>query len=144
MTARSAAEMAANLRSATEGFSNATKAFRDVAERTSEWKFYVDGKKLASVGDIKVNGLPINVPFANAWRGYCAMNEEALRADFERCCLEHFQAKRAASVEVIDDNGSPATPEALFWREADGSYGVKAFNIAWIAYQWGARYGMTL
>lgn len=63
------------------------------------------------------------------------------RTDFERRCLEHFKAKRAAGVDVIDDNGSPVTSEALFWRAPDGSYGVAAFNVAWIAYQWGYEAG---
>lgn len=63
--------------------------------------------------------------------------ELAMRQDFERRCMDHFNAKRAAGVKIIDDNGSPATPEALFWKNPDGTYGVQAFNVAWIAYRWG-------
>lgn len=59
------------------------------------------------------------------------------REQFEARCLEHFKAKREAGASIVDDNGSPITAEALFWKEADGSYGVRAFNVAWIAYQWG-------
>lgn len=66
-----------------------------------------------------------------------AAAELAMRQDFERRCLAHFQAKREAGVKIIDDNGSPATSEALFWKNPDGSYGVAAFNVAWIAYRWG-------
>lgn len=63
--------------------------------------------------------------------------ELAMRQDFERRCMDHFNAKRAAGVKIIDDNGAPATPEALFWKNPDGSYGVQAFNVAWVAYRWG-------
>lgn len=60
------------------------------------------------------------------------------RTDFERRCLAQFQARRAAGT-LIDDNGAPATAESLFWKEAEGQYGVRAFNIAWKAYQWGVE-----
>lgn len=60
--------------------------------------------------------------------------------DFERRCLDRFIARREAGT-LIDDNGAPTTAESLFWKEADGSYGVRAFNAAWIAYQWGVEAG---
>lgn len=68
-------------------------------------------------------------------------DEAHMRVEFERRCLDHFKAKRAAGVPIIDDNGSPATTEALFWRDENGHYGVQAFNVAWIAYRWGVEFG---
>lgn len=70
-------------------------------------------------------------------------DEAHMRVKFERRCLEHFKAKRDAGVPIIDDNGSPATAEALFWRDQNGQYGVQAFNVAWIAFRWGVEFGRS-
>lgn len=55
---------------------------------------------------------------------------------FEDRCWEHYLAERARRTMPGDVEGEP-TREGLFWREADGRYGVLAFNTAWQAYQWG-------
>lgn len=56
------------------------------------------------------------------------------RAAFEAAALEHF-IKRRDEGKAIDDNGSPATPEALFWKTPSGDYGVQMFNAAWWGWQ---------
>ena len=58
------------------------------------------------------------------------------RTEFEHRCLAQFVARRETGT-LLDDNGSPATIESVCWKEADGSYGVRAFNSAWTGYQWG-------
>jgi hypothetical protein len=55
---------------------------------------------------------------------------EVTRTAFEAATLKYFIAQREAG-KAIDDNGSPATPEALFWRKENGDYGVEMFNAAW-------------
>lgn len=64
------------------------------------------------------------------------MSTEALRKQFEDACLANF-VERRASGNISDDNGSPATHEALFWRKANGDYGVTLFNAAWWGYKAG-------
>lgn len=59
--------------------------------------------------------------------------------DFEERALALFNEKRRAGVSMRDDNGSPATREALFWRKPDGAYGVEMFNAAWTGYVWAYR-----
>lgn len=56
------------------------------------------------------------------------------RPAFEAAALEHF-AQRRAEGKAIDDNGSPATAESLFWKTPSGDYGVQMFNAAWWGYQ---------
>lgn len=57
---------------------------------------------------------------------------------FEDRCWEHYLAERARRTMPGDVEGAP-TREGLFWRREDGSYGVLAFNTAWMAYQWGMQ-----
>lgn len=57
---------------------------------------------------------------------------------FENRCWEHYLAERARRTLPGDVDGEP-TREGLFWRREDGSYGVLAFNTAWMAYQWGMQ-----
>jgi len=58
------------------------------------------------------------------------MNLDQIRSEFEQAAMQHFVAQREAG-KAVDDNGSPPTPEALFWKDEQGNYGVKMFNAAW-------------
>lgn len=62
------------------------------------------------------------------------MTTQTERDRFEQAALAHFLARREAGL-AIDDNGSPATAEALFWKDEAGNYGVKMFNAAWWGWQ---------
>ena len=61
------------------------------------------------------------------------MSIEQLRTRFEAWYLAEFERVRAAGT-AIDDNGSPATAEALFWKAEDGNYGVRSIHAAWIGW----------
>ena len=58
---------------------------------------------------------------------------DMLRERFETWYIGEFKRVRAAGT-AIDDNGSPATPEALFWKDERGNYGVNSIHAAWIGW----------
>lgn len=60
------------------------------------------------------------------------------RTEFETAAYAHFVTRRAQGKldrQLAEDVGGNGTPEALFWKQPDGSYGVLMFNAAW----WGWR-----
>lgn len=70
-------------------------------------------------------------------------NIEAERTEFEYAAYAHFLERRAQGAldqQLAADAGGDQTPEALFWRQPDGSYGVKMFQAAW----WGWKAGRGL
>ena len=62
--------------------------------------------------------------------------EDQDRAAFEAAAYRHFQRRLAAGKIPAEEPGD-GTPEALFWRDEKGDYGVKMFNAAW----WGFKEG---
>lgn len=56
------------------------------------------------------------------------------RADFEAAALA-YTIQRRDEGKTLDDNGCPATTEALFWKTPTGDYGVHMFNAAWWGWQ---------
>lgn len=56
------------------------------------------------------------------------------RAAFEQAAYQHYLERHRAG--LVADSGAPACePAALFWRQADGTYGVLMFNAAWWGWQ---------
>lgn len=62
------------------------------------------------------------------------MSEDELKELFERECYAFFQKRKADGFVDRNDTGD-GTPEALFWKDEKGNYGVRMFNAAW----WGFR-----
>lgn len=58
------------------------------------------------------------------------------RIEFETAMFELYSRRGW----LTDPEGGDGTPEALFWREDSGMYGVKQFNAAW--YGWLAARGL--
>ena len=65
-----------------------------------------------------------------------ALNSGELRKDFEQLAYQHYLAQKAAGKLDPTAEGD-GTPEALFWKQEDGSYGVRMFNAAWQGFKWG-------
>ena len=64
---------------------------------------------------------------------------EIERADFENAMFALYRRKREAG--LIDPEGEgDGTPEALFWKQPSGEYGVLMFNAAWAG--WRAAKGL--
>lgn len=61
----------------------------------------------------------------------------AERTVFERRAYMYYVERHAAG-KLEDSHMPPYPPEGLFWREPDGTYGVKMFNAAW----WGFENGV--
>ena len=64
------------------------------------------------------------------------------RAEFEAAAYAHFLSCRASGAldrQLAD--GGDGTPEALFWKQPNGEYGVLAFNAAF--WGWRAARGLT-
>lgn len=59
------------------------------------------------------------------------------REAFEAAAYALYQSKRAAGTPMVDDLPEGTTPEGLFWKQEDGSYGVLMFNAAWWGWQQG-------
>lgn len=58
------------------------------------------------------------------------------RAEFEAAAWAMYRAKReAGAFEPQSHLMGDDTPEALFWKQPDGSYGVLMFNAAWWGWQ---------
>ena len=55
------------------------------------------------------------------------------RRAFEAAAFARYQTMKAAGLLKPDDGDG--SPEALFWKQPNGEYGVLAFNAAW----WGWR-----
>jgi hypothetical protein len=58
------------------------------------------------------------------------MTEDQERESFEKACVIKFAIWRVAG-NTANDNGAPATREALCWRDEHGNYGVMALQAAW-------------
>jgi len=65
-----------------------------------------------------------------------------LRKAFEERAFQHYLEQRAVRSLPGDVSDEAPTPEQLFWRQPDGTYGVLAFNTAWIAFQWGVGHAV--
>lgn len=65
-----------------------------------------------------------------------ALNSGDLRKDFENLAYQKYLAQKAAGKLDPTAEGD-GTPEALFWKQDDGSYGVLMFNAAWQGFKWG-------
>ena len=63
------------------------------------------------------------------------------RTEFEAAAYTHFVTRRAqGKLDRQLQDGGDQTPEALFWKQPDGSYGVKMFQAAW--WGWKAARGV--
>lgn len=65
------------------------------------------------------------------------------RTEFEAAAYAHFVTRRAQGKldrQLASDQGGDETPEALFWKQPDGSYGVLMFNAAF--WGWKAARGL--
>lgn len=69
------------------------------------------------------------------------MTEAELRSHFESAMLDVARHARKAGT-AVDDNGSPITSEALFWKDERGLYGVRQFNAAWTGFLAGYALGI--
>ena len=56
------------------------------------------------------------------------------REAFEQAAYAHYLERHAAGL-TADKADPPGSPESLFWRQPDGSYGVLMFNAAWWGWQ---------
>lgn len=56
-----------------------------------------------------------------------------MREEFEAAAFILYQELKAANWSSKDEGDN--TPEALFWKHSDGSYGVQMFNAAWWGWQ---------
>jgi hypothetical protein len=65
---------------------------------------------------------------------------EIERTDFETAMYAHYLRKRAAG-QIDAEGEGDGTPEALFWKQPSGDYGVLMFNAAW--YGWQAAKGLV-
>lgn len=61
---------------------------------------------------------------------------EQHRAEFEQLAYRHYLDRKVAGKLDPTAEGD-GTPEALFWKQEDGSYGVLMFNAAWQGFKWG-------
>ena len=52
------------------------------------------------------------------------------RPQFEDACWAHYKGLKARGWSHPDE-GDPNSREALFWREANGQYGVRQIEAAW-------------
>lgn len=65
-----------------------------------------------------------------------ATTTDLARAEFEQLAYQHYLDRKAAGKLDPTAEGD-GTPEALFWKQEDGSYGVLMFNAAWQGFKWG-------
>lgn len=66
---------------------------------------------------------------------------EHTRPAFEARCWQHYLAERAKRPLLGDVEDEQPIRQQLFWREVDGTYGVKMFNAAWMAWCWAHEEG---
>ena len=64
------------------------------------------------------------------------LNSGGLRKEFEHLAYQHYLDRKVAGKLDPPAEGD-GTPEALFWKQEDGSYGVLMFNAAWQGFKWG-------
>lgn len=58
------------------------------------------------------------------------------RESFEKAAYDHYLQRKAAG-KVDPSAEGDGTPEAMFWRDENGNYGVLMFNAAWWGWQAG-------
>lgn len=61
------------------------------------------------------------------------------RDKFEAHCVEQLIVARAAAQargEKLQDDVGETSVESLCWKDANGDYGVRQLNAAWLGYQW--------
>lgn len=74
---------------------------------------------------------------AAALRAAFAAHESLERSAFEDACWQKYldeRARRKIDGDVADEHPDR---QQLFWRKADGKYGVAAFEAAWWGWQEG-------
>lgn len=64
---------------------------------------------------------------------------DAERKLFEDACYRRYSARK--SLGMISNEDGDGTPEALFWKQPNGEYGVLMFNAAW--WGWKAAKGLV-
>ncbi len=52
------------------------------------------------------------------------------RESFEKAAYNHYLQRKAAG-KIDPSAEGDGTPEAMFWRDENGNYGVLMFNAAW-------------
>ena len=72
----------------------------------------------------------------HAFAIFDALNSGDLRKEFEHLAYQHYLDRKVAGKLDPTAEGD-GTPEALFWKQEDGSYGVLMFNAAWQGFKWG-------
>lgn len=72
----------------------------------------------------------------HAFAIFDALNSGELRKEFEQLAYQHYLQRKAAG-KIDPTAEGDGTPEALFWKREDGSYGVLMFNAAWQGFKWG-------
>ena len=72
----------------------------------------------------------------HAFAIFDALNSGDLRKEFEQLAYRHYLDRKVAGKLDPTAEGD-GTPEALFWKQEDGSYGVLMFNAAWQGFKWG-------
>ena len=86
--------------------------------------------KSAFCGDLGMPCVEVNYGY---WQ---QRDEDRERAEFEAAAFKLYQEKKAAGkLDTQADQEGDGSPEALFWKQPDGSYGVLAFNSAWWGWQ---------
>ena len=60
------------------------------------------------------------------------------REAFEKAAYNHY-LQRKATGKIDPSAEGDGTPEAMFWRDENGNYGVLMFNAAWWGWQDGAE-----
>lgn len=58
------------------------------------------------------------------------------RQAFEKAAYEHYLQRNAAGKTDHNAEGD-GPPDALFWKDENGNYGVQMFNAAWWGWQAG-------
>lgn len=66
---------------------------------------------------------------------------DEIRKAFEDRAFQLYLEQRAMRELPGDVDDEHPTREQLFWRMPDGTYGVRQFVAAWIAFQWGVEHG---
>lgn len=105
----------------------------------------VDGKtyELSNGGDCEKCAAQCDKPLCYSLAHEC-VNQEGMhwvvrldeRERFEAAAYKLYQEKKAAGklASQADQEGD-GSPEALFWKQPDGSYGVLMMNAAWWGWQ---------
>lgn len=70
------------------------------------------------------------------------MSNDTTRAAFEGAAYDYYLERRKAG-KVSDGSESPMSPQQLFWRKPEGTYGVEMFNAAWWAWETATHQKLT-